>query len=573
MDRKEKISLLRSAFEKHNIDAYMIPSFDEFQNEYVPENLQRLKWLTDFTGSNGLALITKEQNFLFTDGRYTAQAEKQLAGEDFKVCDFKDFKEIESGLTVGYDPLIFTPKFLEHLGHHNLIPLNSNLVDDIWERSKEFKTKAALVLDAKYTARSEISKVNNLVAELKTDYMLLTSPESICWLLNMRGEDVTYSPLIMCYCLVDTNGVVEVFSGLNAIKCEYKNIKLSSFAQIQTRILELNQQNKTIECDASKTPIWFIQNYQKENIVFKQDPCMLPKARKDAIEIAGFQYATIQDGVALTNLFCWLEESVASGDEVSEIDVDQKLLELKQKRPLFKTKSFETISGFAQNSAIIHYNPYVGENSTIVSDNFYLLDCGSQYSCGTTDVTRTFFFGEPQEDAKLHYTLVLKGFINLSNLKFPIGTTGAQIDAVARQFLWKHALDYPHGTGHGVGHYLSVHEGPQSISKHNNFPIEPGMVLSIEPGYYIPGKYGIRIENIVFVREVDEKKNFLQFEALTLAPIPFNLINEILLSTDEKKWLLKYHKRVYDALSPFLDKNAKNHLEKYLDYYSAMLII
>jgi Xaa-Pro aminopeptidase len=571
MDRKEKIASLRKAFEKHKIDGYMIPSFDEFQNEYVPENLQRLKWLTEFTGSNGLAIITNGQNYLFTDGRYTTQAEKQLAGENFQIYDLKDFEKIGGDMVIGYDPFIFTSKYLEHLKYDNFTPVEPNLVDEIWERAREFKTKAALVLDAKYTARSETSKVRDVVSQLRADYILLTSPESICWLLNIRGEDVTYSPLIMCYCLIDQNGEIEIFSGLNAIKCEYKKIKLSPLEKIKERIFEINQEKKTIECDAAKTPIWFVQNYNKENIVFKQDPCTLPKAKKDVVEIAGFQYATIQDGVALTNLFLWLEEAVLAGNTISEIDVDQKLLELKKQRPLFKTKSFETISGFAENSAIIHYNPYTGNNKPIVTDNFYLLDCGSQYGSGTTDVTRTFYFGEPKQEAKLHYTLVLKGFINLSNLKFPNGTTGAQIDSIARQFLWQYSLDYPHGTGHGVGHYLSVHEGPQSISRYNNCAIEPGMVLSIEPGYYIPGQYGIRIENIAVVRKAEKDGDFLEFEALTLAPIPFNLVDEGLLSFDEKKWLLEYHKKLCAKLSPFLDQNAKAYLEKHLSHYANIL--
>jgi Xaa-Pro aminopeptidase len=583
----KKISLLKKTFKARDIDAYLVPSFDEFQNNFVPENLSRLKWLTSFTGSNGLALITKEQNYFFTDGRYITQALNQLSDKGFKVYNMQNvdeifsdvFKDIHATFLIGYDPNIFTSRHLEYFCKYfkgstqyiHLTAVNVNLIDELWDRPKAFETKAAVILDAKYTAQNEVMKVNRLVENLKTDYVLLTSPESICWLLNMRGSDLPYSPLIMCYCLISSIGDIEVFSYLTKLKSGYKNIKLLPFDEIKERIKEINKQHKTIEYDASKTPIWFIQNYKKDSISFKQDPCLHHKAKKDAVEIAGFQYATIQDGVALTILYNWLEKNVTAEAKISEVDVDKKLLELKHKNPLFKTKSFETISSFAENSAIIHYNPYDGKNSSITSGNFYLLDCGSQYRCGTTDVTRTFYFGKPPKLAKLHYTLVLKGFVNLCILKFSIGTTGQQIDSIARQFLWQHNLDYPHSTGHGVGHFLSVHEGPQSISKTNNVPLEPGMVISIEPGYYIPNEYGIRIEDIVFVRETIESKDFLQFESLTLAPIQFNLIDESLLTINEKGWLAAYHRRVYASLSPFLDKNSKAYLEKYLHYYNNLV--
>ncbi len=583
----QKISSLKDNFKKYSINAYLVPSFDEFQNKFVPESLQRLKWLTSFTGSNGIAFITQIQNYFFTDGRYITQAKKQLLNADFKIYNMQDsediyidiFKNIKSKFFIGYDPSIFTSRYLvrfsRYFRHHKryieLTPTSTNLVDELWERPREFKTKAAFVLNTKYTSQSEILKVEHVIEHLDTEYILLTSPESICWLLNIRGNDLPYSPLIMCYCLIDNMGEIEIFSDLTKLKCNYSNIKLFPFSAIRERILEINKQDRYIEYDPSNTPIWFIQNFQKKNILFRQDPCILQKARKDEIEISGFQYATIQDGVALTTLFSWLEENVTASNKITEIDVDQKLLELKKQRSLFKTKSFETVSAFAENSAIIHYNPHEGTNSTITPNNFYLLDCGSQYNCGTTDVSRTFYFGNPPKSAKLYYTLVLKGFINLCNLIFPVDTTGQQIDAIARQFLWQYGLDYQHGTGHGIGHYLSVHEDPQAINKKNNCGLKSKMVLSVEPGYYIPNKYGIRIENLVFTLETPENDNFLKFETLTLAPIPFNLVDENLLTITEKKWLIKYHERVYTTLSPFLDNATKVYLEKYLHYYTNLI--
>ena len=587
MRNSEKISLLKNSLEHHGIDTYLVPSFDEFQNEVAPENLQRLKWLTDFTGSNGLALITKTQNYLLTDGRYITQANKQLVDVDFQIYDMQDveeiydniFEDIKSKFLIGYDPTIFTCRYLEQLTryfkHHKryikLIPIADNLIDNIWNRPKKLKTNAALVLNTKYTSQNEISKIEHVIEILDTEYILLTSPESICWLLNIRGEDLPYSPLIMCYCLIDNIGNVEIFSNITKLKCNYQNIKLFPFDAVKERILELNKQDKCIEYDPSRTPVWFIQNYQRKNILFRQDPCILQKARKNKVEISGFQYATIQDGIALTILFNWIEESISAGNRITEIDVDQKLLELKKQRSLFKTKSFETISAFAENSAIIHYNPYEGTNNVITSNNFYILDCGSQYNCGTTDITRTFYFGNPSKSAKLHYTLVLKGLINLCSLRFPINTTGQQIDGIARQFLWQHGLDYPHGTGHGVGHYLCVHEGSQAITKNNTYGLKSGMVISVEPGYYIPNKYGIRIENLVYTIETSENKNFLKFETLTLAPIPFNLIDKTLLTITEKKWLTEYHEHVYNTLSPFLESATKGYLQKYLHYYTSLV--
>ena len=583
----EKISLLKNSFEQHGIDAYLVPSFDEFQNEFAPESLQRLKWLTNFTGSNGLALITKTQNYLLTDGRYITQASKQLVDVDFQIYDMQDiediygniFENIKSKFLIGYDPAIFTSRYLEQLikyfKHHKryikLTPIADNLIDNIWNRPKKLKTNAALVLNTKYTSQNEILKIEYVIETLDTEYILLTSPESICWLLNIRGDDLPYSPLIMCYCLIDNIGNVEIFSNLTKLKCNHQNIELFPFDTIKERILELNKQDKCIEYDPSQTPIWFIQNYQRQNILFRQDPCILQKARKNKVEISGFQYATIQDGIALTTLFNWIEESISAGNRITEIDVDQKLSELKKQRSLFKTKSFETISAFAENSAIIHYNPYEGTNNVITSNNFYILDCGSQYHCGTTDITRTFYFGNPSKSAKLHYTLVLKGLIHLCGLRFPVNTTGQQIDAIARQFLWQHGLDYPHGTGHGVGHYLCVHEGPQAITKNNTYELKSGMVMSVEPGYYIPNKYGIRIENLVYTIETSENKNFLKFETLTLAPIPFNLIDETLLTMAEKKWLIEYHEHVHSTLSPFLDNAIKSYSQKYLHYYTNLI--
>lgn len=583
MNSIKKINLLKNSFKTHNIDGYLVPSYDEFQNEFTPECLQRLKWLTNFSGSNGLALITKDKHYLLTDSRYIIQAKNQLP-DDYTIFNMQNtdhifteiFSKINSKFFIGYDPFIFTKRGLEYFlkyyikdnNHIEFLPLKSNLIDELWDRDKDFNTKAPFILDVKYTSETENQKISNLISKLKAEYLLITSPESICWLLNIRGNDLKYTPLIMAYCLISNQGDIEIFSNLKKIKSGYANIKLSTFEDIKARLIELDNQNKTIQFDYSQTPIWFIDNFQKKNIIIDKNPCILPKSIKNEIEVAGIKYATIQDGIALTKLFNWFENKISISKEITEIDVDEKLSYFKKQNPLFKSKSFETISSFGKNSAIIHYNPYNGNNSKIGHDDFFLLDCGSQYEFGTTDITRTFFFGKPSEEQKLHYTLVLKGVINLSTLIFPKKTSGSQIDALARQFLWKYFLDYPHGTGHGVGHYLSVHEGPQGISKFNHQELQNNMIITIEPGYYIPEKYGIRIENIVVVKTIDDNKDFLQFETLTLAPIAYNLIDVNLLTVHEKKWLLSYHKKISNTLSPFLDNIDKKYLEKYLQFYS-----
>ncbi|MFQ3307060.1 MAG: Xaa-Pro aminopeptidase [Candidatus Midichloriaceae bacterium] len=570
----DKISLLEQKIQDNKLDFYLVTSFDEFQNEFTPDNLNRLKWLTGFTGSNGIAIMTNtKKHYFLTDGRYTSQAKLELNNKTFDIYNFQDIDKLSDiliqtnqDIIVGYDPFIITQKYLEYLKQYfkknkkfEFHAVEENLVDKIWERKIEFKTKAPSGLDAKYTSENETEKISKLLSYMKTDYMLFTSPESICWLLNIRGNDLAYTPLIFFYSIISKDGEIELFSYLTKFKSNYPKIKLSNFSEFKKRIFEINKSSKTIELDPSRTPIWFMQNIDKKNLILKKDPCQISKSIKNSVELSGFKYAAIQDGIALTKLFVWIEECIGKNDKITEIDVDKKLSSLKQENQLFKTKSFETISAFAENSAVIHYNPYNGNNKIISNDNFYLLDSGSQYSCGTTDVTRTFHFGNITDEQKLHYTLVLKGLINLSKLKFPKGTTGNHIDAIARQFLWNHGLDYNHGTGHGVGHYLSVHEGPQGISKNNNNILYPGMVLSIEPGFYIQDAYGIRLENLVYVKAVDE--NFLKFETITLAPISYAPVDKALLTQEEKDWLIQYNTDIYKILLPFIDQKSRDYLK------------
>ena len=375
----------------------------------------------------------------------------------------------------------------------------------------------------------------------------------------------------MAYCLISHKGQIEIFSKLEKFISHSCDLIFYPFEQIKERILSINSTNESIQFDYSKTPIWFNQHLNSKKIMNNHDPCILLKSIKNKNEIAGFEYTMIQDGIALIKLFVWLRKQINDKIKITEIDVDKKLLFFKEKNNLFNTKSFETISSYGENSAVIHYNPYCGNNLNITNNHFYLLDCGSQYTCGTTDITRTFYFGTPTDNHKLYYTLVLKGLINLSSLFFPKKTSGSQIDVIARQFLWNKLLNYPHGTGHGVGYYSSVHEGPQGISPFNHQELCVDMINTIEPGYYIPGKYGIRIENMVIIKEVKENKNFLQFQTLTLVPIEYNLIDKNLLTFQEKRWLLLYHENILLKLAAYLTECEVNYLRMYIRFYKNLV--
>ena len=491
----------------------------------------------------------------------------------------KVFHKINSEYHIGYDPLLFskgdidriTDKYIKSNRYIIMVPIDDNLIDKIWNRNKNFKTKKPFFIDEKCSTGDQNKKIITLLSKFSTDYLFITSPQSICWLLNIRGNDLIYTPLIMAYCLINQKGHLEIFSKLQNFVNNCHNLSFYSFEQIKDRILSINNQNKSIQFDYSKTPIWFYHNLNKKNIVNNDDPCLLLKSIKNKSEITGFKYSMIQDGIALTKLIFWLQKNIRDNIKVTETSIDKKLSFFKKKNSLFKTKSFETISAYAQNSALIHYNPYCGNNLNITTNSFYLLDCGSQYTCGTTDITRTFYFGTPTNAQRLHYTLVLKGLINLSSLFFPKKTSGSQVDVLARQFLWNQLLDYPHSTGHGVGHYSSVHEGPQGISKFNYQELCANMIITIEPGYYIPGKYGIRLENMVIIKEVEKNKNFLQFQTLTLAPIEYNLIDTNLLTLQEKKWLLLYHEKILLKLSSFLTKYEVTYLNNYINFYKNLL--
>ena len=554
---------LRQSMPKHGIDGYIIPSTDEFCNEYVPKHLKRLKMITGFTGSNGVAIIMKDEAVFYTDGRYLTQARLQLS-QEFKILDMYEKSSCEwfadnKGQTIGYDPMLHSEhniRYYQRLASKfgfTLKAIDENLIDKLTDLSTIEGNNQAFMFDVKYAGLSSQDKIGQICRDITGDYLFLNNLDAICWLLNIRGTDIDYTPYVLSYLLLaKKDKQVTLFT--NPDNKLGNNIAIKPFNELQSCVQELVKQRCTIQLDPKISPVWFCDNIPDEQLVRANDPCALPKACKNEVEIAGIREAHIQDGIALCKFLYWLENTDESKDE---LQAAEKLLQFRKERNLFQYPSFTSISAYAGNGAIIHYAPTPETNLSLGTDSLYLIDSGGQYFNGTTDVTRTICLSaSPKQEYKKHFTLVLKAHIALARAKFKIGTTGGMLDIIARGPLWDQGLDYQHGTGHGVGHFSSVHEGPARISKSSDIPLQPNMVLSNEPGYYKEGEYGIRIENLVVVVE-SKYKGFLEFEALTLAPIDPKLIELSMLTCEEIEWLDSYNTKVLNEISPHLNSDEK----------------
>ncbi len=544
----KKIDQIKKLFSKHKIDGYLVPSSDEFLNEYTPNHLRRLEFITGFSGSYGIAIISQKQNCLITDGRYLLQAKNELP-KDFAVVEGTSKIDGNDFGNIGYDPMLFSEPILKILSDKklNLVAVEKNLVDVSWKDNPQESGRAALLLDKKYAGVERSEKIKLILKTLdpKADFLLITSPDSICWLLNIRGHDVPFTPVLLSYLLLSKTGKVFLFCDPKKVS-HIKGIEVTELDSMKIKFKEIIKKKQKIQLDPNKTPVWFL-SIGGEQIIKASDPVALPKACKNEVEIKGIKEAHLQDGIAVTKFINWLTKNVSKN--IDEIYASAKLLDFRKERNLFQYPSFETISAFGANAAIVHYKPSSKTNKKITKKGLYLIDSGGQYLNGTTDVTRTLCFGKPTPEQKRNYTLVLKGHIAIATAKFPEGTTGSQLDALARQFLWQHGLDYKHGTGHGVGHFLSVHEGPQNISKNpSSVPLKENMIISNEPGFYKATEYGIRIENLVRVVK-SKTKGFFEFETLTLVPISTNLIDQKLLTVAEKKWVKEYNNIVSKTLA------------------------
>ncbi len=562
----KKIKLLRELLIEKNLDGYIVPKNDIFFSEYP--NIDRLKKITNFNGSAGLALILKKKNYLFVDGRYTTQAKIQ-SGKNYNILEIPNFYpfnvlgKIEETLNIGYDPKLFTNFYLNKLfkNYHNLVPIFENLIDKIFKRETNSYQRPFFSLNLKASGESSLSKIRRLKEMLKKSRIkniFISAPENVAWLLNIRGFDSPNSPIPNCQ-LILNNRRVYFFSDkekINKIKKidRLKNIKYCEFENFDSII---NKLSGKYFCIDKNTCSIFNETIirSKFNIKLYEDPCYLLKSVKNKIEIRNMEKAHISDGVALTKFIYFIKQK--KNLNISELEVVNKLEKFRKKQKNYLYPSFDTIAGAGSNGAIIHYKATKKTDKKIKKNDILLLDSGGQYKYGTTDVTRTISFGKQSNRMKNIFTRVLKGHIgvvlsNINKLK-----TGNKIDFIARKWLKKINLNYKHGTGHGVGCFLNVHEGPQAISSSNKILLRKGMILSNEPGYYQVNKFGIRIENLVFIKEKNKK---LFFKNLTMAPIDKDLINEHLLSKNEKKYLFNYHLEVYNKISKYLNLKEKNWL-------------
>ena len=558
---KNKIIILRKKFKKFNIDGYIIPKNDEYFSEYAKND--RLKNISNFSGSAGIAIVLKKKNYLFVDGRYTIQAEKESA-KYFKIIEIhkRPLHTIIKNLNLGYDPKVFTSNNLKkNFFNNNLIPVNNNLIDPLF-KFKEKITKPFYSLKKNIvgeTYNSKILKITNYLKSNKADYLFISAPENVAWLLNIRGYDNPNSPIPNARLIINKNKKIFLITKKNNAKIivKEKKINIENIIDIKdfpNLIKKLNGKKFIID---NKSCSIFYENIIKVKfkILNKNDPIYRLKSIKNLCEIKHMIEAHKKDGLALTRFIYWIKN--VNKKIITEVEAQNKLEKFRKFSKDYLFPSFNTIAGSGANGAIVHYRATTKNTRKINKKDILLVDSGGQYNYGTTDVTRTICFSEQKKSLKNAYTNVLKGHIAVALTNLSKDSTGKKIDVRARKFLKKEGLDYSHGTGHGVGFFLNVHEGPQSISKNNTIQIKKGMILSNEPGYYKKNYFGIRIENLIYVKELKKK---LFFKNLTFAPLEKDLINYKLLDKIEKDYLFKYHLNIYSEYSSSLNRKEKKWL-------------
>ncbi len=563
---KKRLNILKKNFCNFGIDGYVVPKNDEFFAEYSKQD--RLKIISNFSGSAGYAIILKNKNYLFVDGRYTIQAQIE-SGKNFKIIDLSKIVncKIFKNLTLGIDPEIFTSDLINKffLKHNKIKPIQPNLIDKIFKKkislSKPFFSLSSNIAGEDY--KKKINKVSKIIKKSRSDYLLITAPENVAWLLNIRGFDSLHSPIPNCRLLINKNKKVFLITNYYKAQNLLNEKKITKKQIIDpknfTKFVNNLKKGKII-IDTKTCSLFFETIIKKKfNIIKKEDPIYFLKSIKNKNEIKNMIKSHIYDGVALTKFLYWIK--LSNKKKITEFEAQKKLEYFRKKNNNYLFPSFDTIAGSGKNGAIVHYRATKKSAKIIKKNDIFLCDSGGQYKHGTTDVTRTICFTKPKSLIKSIFTKVLKGHIAVANCNINTHYNGKLIDSLARRNLKKSGMDYEHGTGHGVGYFLNVHEGPQAISKFNNIRIKEGMILSNEPGFYKKGKFGIRIENLVYVRK---NKKRLFFENLTMAPIEKDLINFEELNFQEKNYLFKYHLNVYLKLFKYLNNNEKKWLAGFI---------
>ncbi|NQZ14881.1 MAG: aminopeptidase P family protein [Alphaproteobacteria bacterium] len=577
MNNKQKIESLRKIMTQEEVQGFIVPRTDENQGEYVPACAERLKWLTGFTGSAGVAVVLEDKAVVMSDGRYTFQLAQQVDGDLYETENSQEVKledwlkkNAKKGVTVAYDPRLHSVAEIEKLEEAKLSlkPVAPNLIDQVWTDKPSAPSSNVDPFPVEIAGKSSIDKVNEVVEFLKeqeADAVILTLSDSIAWLLNIRGFDIPHIPVALSYAIVFADGSVQWF--INEMRVSNA---VRETLPPQTHILRPNQIDLVLQkfaglkimIDPKRSSVWFerVLRYAGAEVIHAKDPCVDIRACKTPSEQEAMKAAHVRDGVAMVKFLKWFSEE-APKETLSELSVEERLNEFRAQAPEFQDTSFDTIAGYGSNGAIVHYRASEESNKDVKSGNLLLLDSGAQYSDGTTDITRTLAVGAPTAEMMERNTYVLKAHIALAMAVFKKDTSGKELDAICRAPMKKAGLDYLHGTGHGVGCYLSVHEeAAMGISPRAEEPLQAGMILSNEPGYYEEDAYGIRIENLILVKEGEGDQ--LSFETITLAPFDRTLIDVSLLNDEERHWVDQYHARVNETLSPLLDDEHQAWLKK-----------
>lgn len=588
MTNREKINKLRNLMKSCNLDAYIIPDTDPHQSEYVAKHWESISWISGFTGSAGTIVVTMDEAGLWTDSRYFIQADKQLKNSGIVLHKMRTrepeyiqylYNKLSKGKKVGINAKVFSVSAVQNmekifLNKNIILETNYDLIDLIWVDRPTIPMNPIFIHSVKYAGKSrtqKITELRNIMTKKNIDYHLLTSLDDIAWLFNIRGNDVDFNPVFISYALISQDDAF-LFIEDKKIPDDVKNqlnkdgLKIYPYEKIIDFISKI-EKGSSVLIDSKKTNKWLYDAIPEGCLIIEDiNITTKQKAIKNPVEIQHIKNTMIIDGVALVKFYHWLDNNLGKM-KITEITASKKLEFFRSQQEGFIELSFSTIAGYAAHGAIVHYQATPQTDIELKQKGLLLIDSGGQYLGGTTDITRTIALGKPNEEEIHDYTLVLKGHIDLATAKFPIGTKGYQLEILARKPLWDNGMNYGHGTGHGVGYFLNVHEGPQaigpSVSSYKDIYFQPGMITSNEPGVYIENKHGIRIENLILC--IEDKKTtfakFLKFETITLCPIDTSLIDVSMLTENEKQWLNDYHKKVFDKLSPYIDEDEKNWLK------------